>query len=249
MNRISLTTFLLTFLAHAAYADLRYTTHMEVRPAPGAGRDARSAALTSMLQTLMPPIDTRTFVSRDAARVEILRRDAAGEIAGMVLLLRGATQTLLDPDSHTYWLALRDSIADAASDAEATFRRTGEFSTLLGHQVERVAFTVSLPFPAPPPAGVPAVITLEGDLWLSSGFSSYVRAVAPLAGNMMDMLKDLPEGMVMRHVLRSADFGYEVEYVVTELIEEPLPASLFQVPDGFQEIPAPRSAGALGGPR
>jgi hypothetical protein len=45
--------------------------------------------------------------------------------------------------------------------------------------------------------------------------------------------------MVVRHITRSTQFGYEVEYTVADLLETPLAADLFEIPEGFRKVPTP----------
>ena len=170
----------------------------------------------------------------------------ASGAAGPVILFREDGEVVLDPATRTYWRmsTLRDRLADRAA-LQPGFRRTGEFATILGRRAERVVFTTSMPLPVIPPAGFPSVLTLEGDLWVTTAEPPYVKALRRLA-DLAGPPGNRPEGLVLRQTLRTAAFGYEVEYSVTELIETDAATALFEIPADYREVAVPV---AINGPK
>jgi hypothetical protein len=74
---------------------------------------------------------------------------------------------------------------------------------------------------------------------LTQQFTSYGAVMTRTLSALGTLLAGAPEGMIVRHVTRSVQFGYEVEYTVDELREAPLPAELFGIPEGFRQVPTP----------
>ena len=233
MKRILLAASFVATATPVAHADLRYTTRVEVRmtPVPTAS-DPAFAAVGAMLRTLMPPGDSRTFVRGSAVRIE-----QGNGASATVVLMRPDGTVILDSNTQTYWRSpsLSALVTGAASAPQATFRRTGEFATIMGLRAERILLTLPMRLPVTPPPGVPTVMTMDGEMWLAGAFTAYTKAVAQATGVTLAGPRDLPEGMVLRQVMRNAHFGYEVEYVVTDFAEAPLAAALFEVPDAYRE--------------
>ena len=234
MPRLLLSVLLLTVCAPAADADLRYTVRVEVRRTATSAASPNAAAMDTLLQTLMPPGETRTFVSADAIRIE----QTIGTTRS-VLLMRSDGQFIVYPDSRAYWRmpTLEGLLPDSRSTAQAAFRRTGEFITMHGVRAERIPVTLPIALPVTPPAGFPTRMTFEGEVWVADVFREEARGVQKLLG--LTVLPPGVEGMVLRQVLRNAEFGYEVESTVVELAEAPIPPDMFIVPSGYREINQP----------
>jgi hypothetical protein len=231
--------FAVLFCAHsttAAYADLRYTTHVDVRLTPVAtASDPVLTQVATLLQGMMPSGETRTYLTTDAARLE-----PVSGTAGPVILFRPDGQTVLDPATRTFWrIPIRD-LAGALSPPQMTSRATGEFTTILGLKAERIEITTSVSLPVAPPAGFPTALTLQGELWVTDAHASYAKSLGHIVGP-LELPGHRPFGIVLRQVLRNAQFGYEVEYSITELVEAPIAASMFQVPSDYQEVTVPRA--------
>jgi hypothetical protein len=212
-----------------AHADLRYTTHVEVRAQAQTTKDPRVAA---MMRIMMPPGDTVTFLGGDAIRIE-----QATDGKKVVILLRADGQTLLDPDARTYTRIPRlgDVLKQAASQPTPTFRRTGDFATIHGLRAERVEVTMPVTLPVVPPAGLPTVVTMTGEIWLSAAFRTLGAGVQKAVGFTAPLPSGL-EGMVLRQILRSVEFGYEVESNVTELSDSPIAPAMFTIPKDYREV-------------
>lgn len=238
MTRFLSSILLVAVCAPAAHADLRYTTRVEVRRTPATTTSPEAVAMNAVLQALMPPGETRTFVGADAVRIE----QTIGPTRS-VLLMRSGGQFVVYPDSRVYWRmpAPGNLLADSRLATQPTFRRTGEFITMLGVRAERIPLTLPIVLPATPPAGFPTRVTFEGEVWVADVFREEARGVQKALG--LTVLPSGMEGMVLRQVLRNAEFGYEVESTVVELVEAPIPPDMFIVPAGYREISQPVAPG------
>ena len=232
MNRFLISLVFVAIGAPAAHADLRFSTRVEVRRTSSSVARPDAAA-TALLQALMPPGETRTFVSGDAIRIE----QTIGATPSVVLI-RPDGQYIVYPDSEMYWrMPPGDLLAGSRTTAQTTFRRTGEFSTMLGVRAERVSVTLPIVLPVTPPAGFPTRMTFEGEVWVADVYREEARGVQKALG--LTILPSGVEGMVLRQVLRNAEFGYEVESRVVELVEASIPPDMFVVPMGYREISQP----------
>jgi hypothetical protein len=232
MKHFIITIIVLTSSTSVVHADLRYTTHVEVRLTPvSTGSNPGFTQIATLLQAIAPAGDSCTYLSRDAARVE------ASMGMGSVILFRQDGPVMLDPATRTYWRmpALR-AISATAAAAPATFRRTGEFSTILGLRAERVVFTTSLPLPVAI-AGFPSMLTMEGELWVANAHTAYAKSLSRVLD--LAMASGAPEGFVLRQTMRNVQFGYEIEFMVTDVAETPVPTTMFAVPEGYREVSAP----------
>ena len=227
MKPILATSLIFALCTSVAHADLRYTTRVDVRKTPSA--EPLPGQLAAALQALMPPGETRTFVRADTMRIE----QAAG--SPTVALIRPDGQFVLFPDSQTYARTTLPGGVPSASGRAPTLsvQRTGEFATLLGLRAERLLVTMTLVLPITPPAGFPTTMTLEGELWLADAHHAEGGGLRKLMGQAARVPNGF-EGMVLRQVLRNAQLGYEVETRVTELVEGPIDAALFDIPDGYR---------------
>ena len=205
-----------------AHADLRYATKIDVRA---------GAETTAAITAFMPPGETVTFLSNDALRIEQSKSSSQ-----TILLMNRDGSFLLQPDARTY-VRLPDfvNLLSATPPPTPTFRRTGEFVTLLGLKAERVELTVSIPLPTTLP-GVPTVATMRGDIWLADAYRELGRTVRKAIG-FVPALPPGIEGIVLRQTLRNEQMGIEIDYKVTELVEGPIPAEMFEVPPGYRQQP------------
>ena len=231
MKHVCPTLCILLVYGSGVYADVRYTTHVDVRrvegSSPGKGPD-----IAAVMQMLMPAGDTVTFVGTDAIRIEQSREGRT-----VIILLRSDGQMILDPDARTYTRVpeLGSVLKEAAAQPPPTFRRTGVFALIHGIRAERVEVTMPVTLPVIPPPGFPTVLTMTGEVWLSDAFKTYGPGLQKALG-LTSRLPTGLEGMVLRQILRSAEFGYEVESTVTELTDGPIVPAMFSIPEGYREI-------------
>ena len=217
MKHILLSICLLAFWASIANADLRYTMHVRVTSA--------------QLKEALPAGETVMLIQGDAVRVE-----QVGGAARSVLLMRPDGQFVLDLEARTYWRIPRENaLILPATATPSVFRRTGEFATMLGLRAERVDVTMSLPLPVTPPPGLPTVVSMTGELWIADAYRDYAGNISR-AISFSSAIPSGIEGIVLRQVVRNAQLGIEIEHRVTELIEAPVAAEMFEVPDGFRDV-------------
>jgi hypothetical protein len=220
MKHIILSLGLLALASAAAEADLRYKMRLEVRT-PAAE-----------LKAVLPSGETVMLIKADTIRIE-----HAQGAARSVLLIRPDGRFVLNLEARTSWRIPETTalLTPPATAASSTFRRTGELKTILGLQAERVEVTMAVPVPTTLLRGFPAVLPMTGELWLSDAYRPYATSISRAFG-----LPGAPtpalEGIVLHQVVRNAQFGIEIEHVVTELIEAPLAAEIFELPEGFRVI-------------
>lgn len=218
--------------ASVAHADLRFTTHVDVRRTPVALAESLPGEFAATLQGLMSPGERRIFIRADSMRIE----QQVGPTS-TVVLIRPDGQFVLYPDSQTYvrMPALGGNPAAQARTQAPIIRRTGEFATFLGLRSERVLVTTTIALPVTPPAGFPTSATLEGEIWLTDAYRAEAVGAMDLMGPVARVANGLG-GMVLKQVFRSPQLGYEIETRVTELVEGPIDAALFQIPAGYRRV-------------
>lgn len=236
MKRIVAVCVALACSTSVAHADLRYTTHVTVRTTPAASTSGPAvAAVAATLKTLMPVRSTRTFLTDGAARIE------PADGAGPVTLVRDEGVFVLDAMTQTYWRlpSLEPLISSSRDATPPTFRRTGEHVTVAGLRAERVVFSGSVRLPVTPAAGFPTTLVVEGELWVTAAFGEYGTVANRAIAVSLPFLRTLPDGLVVRQILRHPALGYEVELAVSDVLETPLPREMFELPDGYREVRLP----------
>jgi hypothetical protein len=213
------------------------------------------AVVGQQFATMVPSggADMVYTVGERGVRVEYLQA-AMGQPAGTIVLARANGDVFaLNPAEKTYWKVAMPDVAGAMAQAgmvpRISMKRTGEFADVAGVRGERVAFEWSIDIPIPEearaslPAGFPASISMTGDNWVST--DRYQQYAKMFKGNkMVDFLAALGleklalEGIVLRSVVRMA--GVEMHGEVTKIAEEEVPASLYEIPEGFKEVPQPQ---------
>jgi hypothetical protein len=203
-------------LAVPAHADLRYRTRIEVRAAPE-------------ISSAMPPVETTMLVRGDAIRVE-----QVGSGTRLILLFRPDGQFVLDTEARTYSQIPELAIsAGGSTDPRATFRRTGDVTTILGLRAERVEVSMSVSLPMTPPPGIPTVLQMAGELWVADAYRSYAAHIIRAAGRAGVAVPEI-EGVVLRQVVRNAQLGIEIEQRVIEIVETAASPQMFEIPEGFR---------------
>lgn len=248
-------------------AELKITSKMMARQVAGApaGNDMMAAMVGPMLSQMYggPEGVEMTVTMHEDGRV---RTDYAGAFAGMpagaaVIMRADGTSVGIDARAQTWW-KMADTMADAnvavmllQMKPEVSTTRTGEFATIAGLKAERVAMTLSMAIPRPPGteqlppevlAMIPSELRVAGDTWVAQTHGKYTKSMArvlaqgPMAGMGLEkMLGDL-QGLTVRQVMRMSMLaGYELETLVSNVVEEDVPDRVFEVPAGYKEIPMP----------
>lgn len=244
-------------------AELKDTMVTTSRPHPASAVGGLFAGMGEQLSGATSgegAAETVYIVGKRGVRTEHVhgvQRTPAGSVS---LLLPDGRFLMMNPAERTYWkttaVALRGQI-DAAQRqaglrATSSHGRTGEIATIVGLRAERIAFTWSMPMPRPelppdaPPeiaamfADWPAALTMEGEFWVATDkYRSYAKAASQAANALAPIGLDVipTDRMVLRSTIRS--FGIEVDSVITAIGEEDVPASLFEIPVGYREVPGP----------
>jgi hypothetical protein len=239
-------------------AELKYTMHVEVKKgeAPAGQPVNPTIAMMgdSMIKEMLPAgsVDLVYIIGERGTRVEYLQ-PAMGQAAGTYnLALPDGTMYVVNPKDQTY---AKTSVQGAAAAMKAhgvtpttTVKRTGEFGTVLDIRCEIVTFDWKMDIPIPEavraslPPDFPLAILMNGDTCVTTDqFTKYVELAAksPVNDLMSNLgLKEvLQGGIAMRQTVR---FGtVELLSTVTQLGEEDVPASAFELPAGYKEVPAP----------
>lgn len=248
-------------------AELKVTSRMSARAVEGApaGNDMMAAMVGPMIKQMYggaDGVETVVTMNEDGR----MRTDYAGAFAGMpagaaVIMRVDGTSVGIDATAKTWWkMADLASNPDAAAmlaqmKPEVQTKRTGEFATVAGLKAERVTMVMRMPIPMPPGADqlppemlamIPSEIRVDGDMWVAPAHAKYtksmVKALAqgPMAGLGIDKFLGDLQGLTVRQVTRMSMLaGYELETLVSKVVEEDVPDSVFDVPAGFKEIPMP----------
>lgn len=246
----------LCLVAAPAAAELKYTMHLELKKGEAAA--AANPMLAMMAQRFANVVpaggaDMIFIVGERGVRVEYVQA-AMGQSAGTIVLARPTGDVLaLNPADKTYWKVAMPDIAGAMAQAgmspTTSTRRTGEFAEIAGVRAERVSFDWSADLPisqearASLPPDFPTSLSMTGETWVST--DRYQQYAKLLKGNkMFDFLgalgldKLVLEGIILRSIVRIA--GVELHGEVTKIGEEDAAAALFDIPEGFKEVPPPQ---------
>jgi hypothetical protein len=236
-------------------AELKYTMRMEMHkssaPAPPAADPMLAATGSTLADTLFPsgPIEMIYTVGDTSTRVEC-PNGMAGLPPGTVLLQKAdGSSVVLNPVNKTYWKIATPNMGQADMGAmKVNVHPTTETATLLGLTAKRIGFDIHIPLPEPVQVSgqPPRELALEGDVWVTDRYKNYSQLSAMRVPGLSSLgLDKLPtQGLALRTVIRGAIFGdQELESVVTKIGEEKVAASVFEIPAGYTEVPAPKIGG------
>jgi hypothetical protein len=249
-----------TFVVLAAplRAELKYTVHVEMKPADAssAPADPMTAQIATMIgplvvNQLLPdgPADVVYTVGDKGVRAEVSKA-AVGLTAGTVMLTRPNGDIVqLNPADQTYWKATAEDVAKMKSRLPVTpgqSKRAGQFMTIAGAKTEQITFDMTVELQVPEqmrPMVPPGLSSMTGEKWVTTDQFKQYAAMAAKGDSISRALgldKFGTEGIAMRQVLRSPLFGaFDLEMVVTKIGEESAPAALFDIPAGYKEVPSP----------
>jgi len=267
MRRYVIACVLFVLVSVPLHAELKYTSKLTVRKVPSApaSTDMIGALLGPMMLQMFGGAEgvEMTVTLHEDGR---MRTDYLGAFAGMpagtvVIQRADGTSVGFDPKAQTWWKIDADASNPqmaamlAQMRPQVTTKRTGEFETVAGLKAERVSMSMTMPLPVPegadqiPPqmaAMIPKEITMDGDIWVSDAHAKYAKGMARMfeqspmgAVGLGKVMGDL-NGFSVRNVMRMSILaGYEMETLVSQVAEEDLPDSVFDVPPGFKEVPMP----------
>jgi hypothetical protein len=233
---------LLALLAAPAAADLKYTARVSARAstvptATVATPNPFLAMIASLIVSTVAPadgLDTTASVSALGMRTDYRQAFAMVPAGGALIARADGTTVILDPAAKTYSRVPRvDGAALGGVTPRMTFKHTGEFVTIAGMRAERLTIETRIALPVP-------IVT--GDVWVAERYKNYAELMARSTGVIsafgLDRLAS--EGLVMRSIVRGDLFGdREIETVITQLSEEPVPVGSYDIPAGFTEAAGP----------
>jgi len=245
-------------IAAPLHAELKYTMHVEVKKGEApAGKPANptvSLMGDSLLKEMLPTgsADLVYIIGERGTRVEYLQ-PAMGQAAGTYnLALPDGTVYVVNPKDQTY---ARTSVQGAAAAMKAagmtpatTVKRTGEFATVAGTRCEIVTFDWKMDIRIPEavraglPPDFPTSLLMNGDTCVTTDqFTKYVELAAKSQLNDLVTnlgLKEVMQGGIpLRQTIR---FGtVELLSTVTQIGEEEVPATTFEIPPSYKELPPP----------
>jgi hypothetical protein len=238
-------------------ADLKYTTHMEIKKAEKAPEQPANPMLGMMADAVMKQMvpggeaDVMYLVSEKGARIEYLQ-SAMGQPAGTITIFSpDGTLSVLNPKEKTYWKTSVQSALEGVRTAgltpEVTAKRTGQFETVAATKCEVVTFEWKMNLPIPDaarsslPPDFPKTLNMTGDACTASDqYQKYAEIVARGANAMMSAMgfdKIAQGGLVLRQ--RMQLMGFEMRSAVTQIGEEAAPADAFVIPADYKEVPMP----------
>ena len=239
-------------------AELKVVTKVEVRKAatsePPNPLLAMVGGAVARQMEQMHGVETTTTIGTGVLRSEA-NRALGGIPQGTIMVMRSDGSFVgINPTEKTFFRSSVPDLASLAPNMKPTIavNRTGEFSDMLGHRVERVLVDLRMALPIPPeamsqlPPGFPTHIAMTMENWTAEAFKAYgtqmVRGNPAMAALGMGEIADI--GFAMRQIVRSALLGgYEMETTVTSVHEVTPPPGFFEVPEGYKEVPAPNGMG------
>ncbi|MEO8482441.1 MAG: hypothetical protein ABI634_09550 [Acidobacteriota bacterium] len=251
--RLLWTVALAGFLVAPLQAELKYTMRIHARPSTVAAT-MPSNPLVAMIAgvvagTLAPEggLELNITTGDKGTRVDYPKAYTIVPAGGATLLRADGSMIVLDPVKRTYWKMAKPDLSVLGGVAPTvTITRTGGSDTVAGVRADRATFEIRMPLPVPPgtqlPEGIPSEIRMSGEAWVAPQYKQYSKLAAGLLGGINAFGADTlaAEGLMMRSILRGELLGnQEVESVITAIAEAPAPASLFEIPAGYTEVPPP----------
>jgi hypothetical protein len=243
------------------YADLKYTTHLEIKKAAGSAPPANPMIAIvgdAVMKQMVPDgsADLLYIVGDKAARVEY-QQAAMGLPAGTINLLSlDGTMVVLNPNEKTYWkTSTTETVAKmkAAGVAipEVTAKRTGQFDTVAGAKCEVVTFDWKMALPIPEaaratlPPDFPSTIAMTGDSCVTfDAYKPFAEVINKGINAMMAAMgfdKIAQGGFPLRQTFSMN--GLEMRMTVTEISEGAAPEHAYEIPADYKEVPMPSAAG------
>ncbi|MEO6223434.1 MAG: hypothetical protein ABIP90_09295 [Vicinamibacterales bacterium] len=252
-------------------AELKVTSRMVARQVANApaGNDMVAATVGPMLTQMYGGTEgvEMTLTLHEDGR---MRTDYVGAFAGMpagavVLMRTDGTSVGFDAKAQTWWKMVDPAagLADmmAQLKPEVTTKRTGESAQVAGLKAERISMNLRMALPRPPGtenlppeilAMIPSELKMEGDMWVAPVHAKYMKSMlkalsqGPMAGMGLEKMMGDVQGLTVRQVMRlSILAGYELETLVSKVVEEDVPDSVFDLPTAYKEIPMPTGSGKL----
>lgn len=252
---------LLVVVAAPLRADLKYTTHTEIKASTVPAGPAQSPLITMLAaqfaKQMLPngSADTVYIISERGVRTEYVKGGMNMETEGTVtLLFPNGDFVHLNPAEKTYWkttaAAMKTMLESTGMVPQLTPKPTNETATIAGVQAKRTDVDIKVPLPIPQelrpqlPPDLPSELTLSAENWMATApFEKYLPLVAKIADVMgpgAGLARTAAPGILVRQVLRGMIFGaQQMESVVTQIGEQAPVAGAFDIPADYKEVPSP----------
>lgn len=220
---------LMALVSPVSAAELKYTMHMEAKPAANAANDPMSAMAGGMISQMFPAggLDQMVIAGDKGVRSE-QKQEFGGMKAGTVTLIKpDGTQYVLDASTKTYWkqatVPAEVTAMMAQMNPKVTIGKTGVFETINGMKCERITMNMAMAIPGVDPSqlppGMPTELTMVYEVWLTDAVK-----MPPAAGAM-------------------SMFGVEMIMESRDIMTEAAAPELFEIPKDYKEVPAPGGGG------
>jgi hypothetical protein len=242
-------------------AELKYTMRMEVHKStvpPRGEPDPIMAMLSAMVaNALLPsgPVEMSVLVGPKGVRTEYLQAYTVMPAGTVTLVRPDGSMVVMNPIEKSYWKMAKPELGMILPGLtpQVTTKKTGTTAAVAGLPAEQVDIEVKIPLPAGAtaslPAGFPTEFVLSGEMWVTTQFKDYAKQAASAVTGVASLGLDkiVSEGLLLRSVIRGALFGdQELESIVTKIGEEAADAALFEIPEGYKEVPPPAGIGGVG---
>ena len=244
-------------------AELKYTMTLTARPSTvppaAAPPNPLMAVLAQMLSgTLLPttPVVMTTIVGPLGIRTEFDKAYVMIPAGGVTIVKPDGTYIVMDPAKQTYWKTMKPDPATLGITPIVTSKPTTERATIAGLDALKSIVEIKLPLPTSPgtqlPPGLPTEFLITAEAWLSAQHKSYVKQMSLSLGALGILGIEgaaLGDGFPARVIVRGELLGgQELEYVVTAVAEASALPALFEIPEGYKEVPPPpMGIGGIGG--
>ena len=248
-------------LAAPLRAELKYTMKMDAHKSatPAPADDPMMAMLSNTIVSTMVPeggVEITCTLGDKGSRIEYNKAYSGVPAGGVTLVRPDGSLIVMDPATKTYWKLAKPDLTGLPPGMTPIVKttKTGQMATIAGLRSERITIDINIPLPVPAgaqlPPGLPTSLSVGGEVWITPQYKNYTKA-ASLMGAMaaLGLDKVMSEGLMTRSILRGGILGdQEVESVITKVGEQTVPATTFDVPADFKEVPPP-GGGGFGGSR
>jgi hypothetical protein len=238
-------------------ADLKYVSRLTARPStvplPPSTNPMFSMLGGVVVGTIVPTGGIRMTVTigERGTRIEYDQAYLFVPTGGAMLIRPDGSGIVINPADKTYWRVakLNAGFMGATLNPDVKITPTGESAVVAGVRANLSSMTVRVPLPLPSEGGLPGMpneLSISGDVWLAPQYARYAKMMPAMANGLAAIGMDTmnAEGFPMRVIVRGEMFaGQEIETVVTSISELSAPASAFDVPSGYKEVPQPAMPG------
>jgi hypothetical protein len=236
---------------------VKFTLHIDVVQSNDTPANDWSRFVGQLASQAVPSggADQTVTVGPKATRME-QHQPLFGTPAGIVTLFREDGEFGFDPSARTFWkeparLSNQELATMASLKPSITFDKTGKFESINGRRAERVTTTMTMPMPADvaaaPIPGLPPNLIVTIDAWVTDELKMPAGGRMPvidqkiLAALGVSQVEQFTDNRFLLKATMRINFitGVEMVMTVRDVTDVNVPASTFDVPPGFKEVPPP----------